>query len=150
MDLLPHQGSFLLQHCYDCNHLVSSTRLSFVRLTCALSLVTCIMSTGFNNNNLDVLFKRDKVTVTKEDDNTALEGALDPTTYIYMVPLDNHVTLILSHLKGGGPPETRALKTKEMDNNRGKAYNTKNIANQVNMHHLALGSPTQATLIQAI
>ena len=28
--------------------------------------------------------------------------------------------------------------------------NTKNIANQVNMHHLALGSPTHATFLHAI
>ena len=54
----------------------------------------------FCENNLDVLFKQDTVTVTNEV---------------------------------------------------GSTHNgTKNIANQVNIHHLALGSPTHATFLQAI
>ena len=45
----------------------------------------------FCENNLDVLFKRDTVTVTvtNADGNTVLEGALDPTTDLYMVSLDD-------------------------------------------------------------
>ena len=41
----------------------------------------------FCDNNLDVLFKRDKVTVSNADGKTVLQGALDPTTDLYMVPL---------------------------------------------------------------
>ena len=40
--------------------------------------------------------------------------------------------------------------TKEVGSKGGAANSTKNIAKQVNMHHLALGSPTHATFLQAI
>ena len=43
----------------------------------------------FCDNNFDVLFKRDKVTVTNEEGITVLVGAFDPTPDLYMVPLDD-------------------------------------------------------------
>ena len=45
----------------------------------------------------------------------------------------------------------RGLKKEEV-NKTGGAYSgkTKTIAEQVNMHHLALGSPTQATFLRAV
>ena len=43
----------------------------------------------FCNNNLDVLFKQDTVTVTNADGNTVLKGALNPATDLYMVPLND-------------------------------------------------------------
>ena len=55
--------------------------------------------------------------------------------------------MILPNLKGGGNPDPKAMVTKEV----GKSTtNTRNIADQVNMHHLALGSPAHATLQKAI
>ena len=41
----------------------------------------------FCENNLDVLFKQDTVTVTNADGKTVLKGALNPATDLYMVPL---------------------------------------------------------------
>ena len=102
----------------------------------------------FFDNNADVLFKRDRVTVTNEEGNTVLEGALDPTTDLYMVPLDDPPNTVPP--QGGGTIKPRAMTTTEVNNTSGKAFSTKTIADQVNMHHLTLGSPTQATFIQAV
>ena len=43
----------------------------------------------FCDNDLDVLFQRNKVTVTNAGGSTVLEGELDPTTDLYMVPLND-------------------------------------------------------------
>ena len=100
------------------------------------------------DNDLDVLFKRDKVTVTNEGGDTVLEGALDPTTDLYMVPLDDPPDA--APPQGGDLHKPKAMSTKEAGSTKRNTPNTKNVANQVNMHHLALGSPTKATFLQAI
>ena len=51
----------------------------------------------FCENNLDVLFKQDKVTVSNADGKTVLQGALNPATDLYMVPLHDH-----AQPQGGG------------------------------------------------
>ena len=102
----------------------------------------------FCENDLEVLFTRDKVKVTNEGGNTVLEGALDPSTDLYIVPLNDPPNTV--------PPQGRdihrpkAMSTKEAGSNKGKSpntNNTNNIAEQINMHHLAIGSPTKATFL---
>ena len=99
----------------------------------------------FCDSDLEVLFIRDKVKVTNEGGDTVLEGALDPTTDLYMVSLDDQPDAIPP--QGGDIQAHKAMGTKEAGSNKG---NTKNIAETINMHHLALGSPTKATFLQAI
>ena len=96
----------------------------------------------FCENNLDVLFTQDTITVTNADGKTVLKGALNPASDFYMVPL--HDT---AQPQGGGIHGPKAMVTKEVGST---PTGTKNIANQVNMHHLALGSPTHATFLNAI
>ena len=55
----------------------------------------------FCDNNLKVLFKQDTVTVTNEDNNTVPAGAFDPTTDLYMVPLDDHPLDTVPPQRGG-------------------------------------------------
>ena len=49
----------------------------------------------FCDNNLDVLFKQDKVIVTNGNGNTVFEGTLDPSTDLYMIPLADSTDAIL-------------------------------------------------------
>jgi hypothetical protein len=66
-----------------------------------------------------------------------------------MVPLND--TPSGSQPQGGGHAKRpTAMATKEVRTTRGQANNTNTIAREVNMHHLALGSPTHATFFRAI
>ena len=73
---------------------------------------------------------------------------MDPATDLYMVPLDD--PLDTAPPQGGDIHTPKAMSTQEVGSNKGKSNNTKNIAETINMHHLALGSPTKATFLQAI
>ena len=83
----------------------------------------------FCGNDLDVLFQHGKVTVTNAGGSTVLEGELDPRTDLYMVPLNDKPMAVPS--QGGGP--AKAMATKEVNNTRDQADNTKAIAQEVNM-----------------